>query len=438
MPNTDSATPRHLPGSGPTAGPGSDTPQPRQLPPSGASPASGVGAALPMALMMWVVGPILAHHVDGPQALTRTVVGALTVALVWQFVFVMVLVPVREYLTICGGRPSARSLWLLPPRSPWTRTCGWSPVARHHPADPRRGPRGVHPSAPASRRPRNFGVIMRSDGFQHFMRGSWLWFAVLVTMFVFNTVLGEELLFRGYLLPRMHGVFGERDWIANGLIFAVYHLHRFWGIPGILFDMLFVVYPTKRYRSAWIGIAVHSFQSVIFTMAALALVLTVAPGTVENGPGTFQPSLTPWSPEHGVDRGRSDPCQQVEGDEPCNEALSGPRERDRLHPLEHTSVWGSLAVGLVRKSTTRSSTHGSLPVRGSPVIVGNTTSVAAGPNACAVITARREDDTGSMPDARTSVGTRPGVGSVPRGAAGSRLARWQARVRQQEIGGRAP
>ena len=30
-----------------------------------------------------------------------------------------------------------------------------------------------------------------------------------VTMFVFNTVLGEELLFRGVLLPRMNGAFGE-------------------------------------------------------------------------------------------------------------------------------------------------------------------------------------------------------------------------------------
>jgi membrane protease YdiL (CAAX protease family) len=37
---------------------------------------------------------------------------------------------------------------------------------------------------------------------------------------VFNTVLGEELLFRGLLLPRMNGVFGERDWLANGVLFG--------------------------------------------------------------------------------------------------------------------------------------------------------------------------------------------------------------------------
>ena len=34
---------------------------------------------------------------------------------------------------------------------------------------------------------------------------------------LFNTILGEELLFRGLLLPKMEGVFGKWDWIANGL-----------------------------------------------------------------------------------------------------------------------------------------------------------------------------------------------------------------------------
>ena len=32
---------------------------------------------------------------------------------------------------------------------------------------------------------------------------------------VFNTVLGEELLFRGFLLPRMNGAFGRRDWAGQ-------------------------------------------------------------------------------------------------------------------------------------------------------------------------------------------------------------------------------
>ena len=41
------------------------------------------------------------------------------------------------------------------------------------------------------------------------LRHNWGLFALIVVLFLFNTVLGEELLFRGLLLPRMRGAFGS-------------------------------------------------------------------------------------------------------------------------------------------------------------------------------------------------------------------------------------
>ena len=105
------------------------------------------------------------------------------------------------------------------------------------------------------------------------MHGAWGWYGLLLALFLFNTVLGEELLFRGFLLPRMNGAFGRRDWVANGLLFAGYHLHMPWVIPATLLDTFILAYPTKRYRSAWIGIAVHSAQSVVFAIIGLTLVI---------------------------------------------------------------------------------------------------------------------------------------------------------------------
>ena len=92
-------------------------------------------------------------------------------------------------------------------------------------------------------------------------------------MFLFNTVLGEELLFRGFLLPRMSGAFGQRDWLANGVLFAGHHLHVPWAIPIALIDTFVFAYPSRRYRSALIGICVHSAQSVVLTLLLLSLVL---------------------------------------------------------------------------------------------------------------------------------------------------------------------
>lgn len=65
----------------------------------------------------------------------------------------------------------------------------------------------------------------------------------------------------------------RRDWLANGVLFAGYHLHTPWEIPTTLLDTFILAYPSKRYRSALIGIAVHSAQSVLLVGLALSLVL---------------------------------------------------------------------------------------------------------------------------------------------------------------------
>jgi hypothetical protein len=50
------------------------------------------------------------------------------------------------------------------------------------------------------------------------------------------------------------------------------HLHMPWSIPTALLDTLILSCRTKRYRSAWIGIAVHSAQSVVLAAIVLTLV----------------------------------------------------------------------------------------------------------------------------------------------------------------------
>ena len=78
---------------------------------------------------------------------------------------------------------------------------------------------------------RDFANLVDSDAGKEFLSGAWGWYALLLVSFIFNTVLGEELLFRGFLLPRMNGAFGRGDWVANGLLFTGYHLHVPWGMP---------------------------------------------------------------------------------------------------------------------------------------------------------------------------------------------------------------
>jgi membrane protease YdiL (CAAX protease family) len=230
-------------------------------------------AAVPMAALSWLVAPALQGLFSGDAnvPLAKSLFVCLTLGLVWQFVMVALLV--RNEQGNLHWSTVREALWLRAPRSPRSgRRGGWTwllvvPLVVLLAAEELIPKLGV----PADR---DFGLLLGSDVGQAFLHGSWGWYALLVAMWVFNTVLGEELLFRGLLLPRMNGAFGSRDWLANGVLFAVYHLHVPWAIlPALAVDTFIIAYPSKRYQSAWIGIVVHSAQSVFLAIIVLTLVV---------------------------------------------------------------------------------------------------------------------------------------------------------------------
>lgn len=227
-------------------------------------------AALPMAALAWIVAPRVAPALEGGEAFTRALVLTLTAGLIWQFVLVLVLLA-REQRTLRWSTLRG-ALWLRSPRSPRTGRRGGRVWLIVLPLIVAFGAEALIPSLPFPA-DRDLATFLDSDAGQAFFSGAWDWFAVAVVLAVFNTVLGEELLFRGFLLPRMNGAFGRADWLANGVLFAVYHLHMPWVIPAVLLDSLILSYPTKRFQSAWIGIVVHSAQSVLIVLVILSLVL---------------------------------------------------------------------------------------------------------------------------------------------------------------------
>jgi len=259
--------------------------QPTAVPVPGRSPRAGAvtisqysrraivaiwaAAALPMGVLAWIVAPAIAAG-RGGAPLARALLICLTAGMIWQFVLVAGLVGYEQQsLRWSRIRPA---LWLQSPRSPRTgRVGGWTWLV----VLPLIAAFTVHNLGLNLPHPVSYDVskFLFTAAGKTMFHGSWGWFAVVVTMGIFNTVLGEELLFRGLLLPRMNGAFGDRDWVANGVLFAAYHVHIPWTIPVNLLDTLLISYPTKRFRSAWIGIAVHSAQTVFITLLVLKLVL---------------------------------------------------------------------------------------------------------------------------------------------------------------------
>jgi membrane protease YdiL (CAAX protease family) len=230
-------------------------------------------AAVPMGVLAWVVAPLLEDQLGGDEPFAQALLICLTLGLVWQFVLVVVLV--RREL---GGLewPRVRdALWLRPPRDPRSgqvsgKVWWWALPFLLLVAVWQLGTGGLIPGPSV----RDLGEFLGSDRGEDFFSGAWGWYTVVIVSQVFNTALGEELLFRGLLLPRMRDVFGKRDWVANGVLFTLYHLHQPWVIPTTLVEGVFLeAYPSRRFESAWMGIIVHSGQSVFVAVVVLVFVL---------------------------------------------------------------------------------------------------------------------------------------------------------------------
>jgi membrane protease YdiL (CAAX protease family) len=119
-----------------------------------------------------------------------------------------------------------------------------------------------------------FVIHLKSDELIEFMKhfgpsdfmgfptkGNW-WILVyyLFVLLAFN-IGGEELWWRGYIMPRQELVFGKATWIINGLLWACFHIF----IHSTLYDLvrmmptcLALAYVVQRTKNTWTGIIGHT------------------------------------------------------------------------------------------------------------------------------------------------------------------------------------
>jgi len=95
---------------------------------------------------------------------------------------------------------------------------------------------------------------------------------VLITL-VFN-ILGEEIWWRGYILPRQELQFGQNAWIWHGILWAFFHAFKWWTIPPLLFVCLVVPFVAQRTKSTWPGILSHLVVNGLGIVMALVQILS--------------------------------------------------------------------------------------------------------------------------------------------------------------------
>ncbi len=103
--------------------------------------------------------------------------------------------------------------------------------------------------------------------------GAWYLVALALITGLFNYLLGEELFFRGLLLPKMNGVFGKFDWAFNGIFFATYHVHKIENIPVFIIGSIFIAFLNKKYRSFYPALIIHGVEFIPVLIIVFMVVL---------------------------------------------------------------------------------------------------------------------------------------------------------------------
>jgi uncharacterized protein len=229
---------------------------------------------VPMGLLAWVVAPAIIPHTSLHPGLVHWML--MVVGMMWQFV--VSLAVLRHELGGLNWPALKKRIWLNIPRDPrsgkprkvlflwalpavaavgigaylgsWLDTAwtDWLPFL-HEPS---------YTNAQSLADPK--------------FQGQWWILGLALTSMLFNYVLGEELLFRGVLLPRMAGVFGRWDWVANSVLFGLYHVHKIWAWPSMITTAFGLSWAARRYRSFWMGVIVHGVEGffIVVIVAVLA------------------------------------------------------------------------------------------------------------------------------------------------------------------------
>jgi membrane protease YdiL (CAAX protease family) len=103
--------------------------------------------------------------------------------------------------------------------------------------------------------------------------GAWWVAAVWSVAFVVN-IGGEELLWRGYVLPRQEAALGRWAWLANGLLWVVaVHAFMWWNLVGLLPTGLVTPFLAQRYGTTWAGVVVHGLGNALWLVLLVVGVL---------------------------------------------------------------------------------------------------------------------------------------------------------------------
>lgn len=82
-------------------------------------------------------------------------------------------------------------------------------------------------------------------------------------------ILGEELWWRGYILPRQELTHGKYTWLLHGILWAFFHGFKWWAVPFMLFQTWIIPFVAQRLKNTTPGLVIHLIPNALSAMIVI-------------------------------------------------------------------------------------------------------------------------------------------------------------------------
>lgn len=90
-------------------------------------------------------------------------------------------------------------------------------------------------------------------------------------LFIFFNILGEELWWRGYILPRQELKHGKSTWLIHGMLWTLFHSFWWWNLIMLLPGALAAAFVAQKLKNTTVVIVAHLLINTIGGVVVLLL-----------------------------------------------------------------------------------------------------------------------------------------------------------------------
>jgi membrane protease YdiL (CAAX protease family) len=94
------------------------------------------------------------------------------------------------------------------------------------------------------------------------LKGQWWIIPLYAVGWIFN-IFGEELLWRGYLLPRQELSYGKQAWLVHGALWTLWHVFWKWNLLVIMPVAFAIPFAVQKTKNTWVGIIAHGALNLV-------------------------------------------------------------------------------------------------------------------------------------------------------------------------------